>query len=87
MTYTTALGNVGSFNPLSKARDRMCVLIDTSQIHFHRATTRILGLLSIINPFYLAFSEAYLTEEKFGHHLLIPGRYEVQASYLASVDV
>ena len=26
-------------NPLSKARDRTCVLMDTSQIHFHWATS------------------------------------------------
>ena len=33
MTYTTAHGNVGSFNPLSKARDPTCILLDTSQVH------------------------------------------------------
>ena len=27
------------FNPLSKARDRTCVLMNASQIHFCRATT------------------------------------------------
>ena len=34
-TYTIACSSAGSFNPLSKARDRTCVLMDTSQIHFH----------------------------------------------------
>ena len=30
VTYSTALGNAGSFNPLSEARDRTHVLMDTS---------------------------------------------------------
>ena len=33
-TYTTAHGNAGSFNPLSEARDRTCILMDESQIRF-----------------------------------------------------
>ena len=32
--YTTAHGNAGSFNPLSEARDRTCVLMPASQIRF-----------------------------------------------------
>ena len=36
-TYTTAHSNAGSFNPLSKARDHTCVLMDASQICFHWA--------------------------------------------------
>ena len=36
--YTTAHGNAGSFNPLSKARDRTYILMDSSQIHFCWAT-------------------------------------------------
>ena len=32
VTYTTAHGNVGSFNPLSKTRDHTCFLMDTSQV-------------------------------------------------------
>ena len=35
---TKAHGNARSFNPLSKARDQTCVLMDTSLIHFHCAT-------------------------------------------------
>ena len=31
--YTTAQGNARSFNPLSKARDRTRILMDTSQVH------------------------------------------------------
>ena len=31
-TYTTAHGNTESFNPLSKARDQTCILMDTSGI-------------------------------------------------------
>ena len=29
---TTAWGNTGSFNPMSKARDQTCILMDTNQI-------------------------------------------------------
>ena len=32
MTYTTPHGNTGSFNPLSKARDWTCILMDTSGV-------------------------------------------------------
>ena len=31
-TYTTAHGNAGSLNPLSKARDRTRIFMDTSQV-------------------------------------------------------
>ena len=31
-TYTTAEGNTKSFNPLSEARDRTHILMDTSQV-------------------------------------------------------
>ena len=31
-TYTAAHGNVGSFNPLSKARDQTRILVGTSRI-------------------------------------------------------
>ena len=31
-TYTTAHGNTRSFNTLSKARDRTCILTDTSPV-------------------------------------------------------
>ena len=37
MTYTTAHGNARSFNPLSEARDRTHVLMDTSRVRFHCA--------------------------------------------------
>ena len=37
-TYTTADDNAGSLNPLSKARDRTYILVDTSQICFHCTT-------------------------------------------------
>ena len=38
------------FNPLSKARNQTCVLMDASQIHFHCATTGtlILAFVSIL---------------------------------------
>ena len=32
--YTTAHSNAWILNPLSKARDRTCVLMDTSQVHY-----------------------------------------------------
>ena len=35
---TPQLRATWSLNPLSKARDRTCVLMDASQIHFHWAT-------------------------------------------------
>ena len=38
-TYTTAHWNTGSFNPLSKAGNQTCVVMDASQIRFHWATT------------------------------------------------
>ena len=34
-TYTTAHQQWQILNPLSKARDRTCTLMDTSQIHYH----------------------------------------------------
>ena len=39
-TYTAAHGNTGSLTKLSKARDRTCNLMVTSQIHFLCATRR-----------------------------------------------
>ena len=39
MTYTTAHGNAGSFKPLSKGRDWTLLLMDSTQICFHCATT------------------------------------------------
>ena len=38
-TYTTAHGNIGSFNPLSEARHQTHVLMDMSQVCYHWATT------------------------------------------------
>ena len=38
-TYTTAHGNTGSLDALSKARDLTHILMDTSQVHFHCTTT------------------------------------------------
>ena len=38
-TYTTAHSQRWILNPLSEARDRSCVLMDASQIHFCGATT------------------------------------------------
>ena len=38
-TYTTAHGNAGSLNPLSKARDPTCNLMVPSRIRFHCAMT------------------------------------------------
>ena len=35
VTYTTAYGNARSFKPLSKARDRTRVLMDTSRLCYH----------------------------------------------------
>ena len=37
-THTTAHGNTGSFNPLSKARDQICILVYTSWVRYCRAT-------------------------------------------------
>ena len=34
-THTTAQGNAGSFNTLSKARDQTRVLMDASQVRYH----------------------------------------------------
>ena len=34
---TTAHGNAGSFNPLCKAKDWTCILMDSSQVHYHWA--------------------------------------------------
>ena len=39
VTYTTAHGNTGSFNPLSEARIKPESSWTASQIHFHGATT------------------------------------------------
>ena len=39
VTYPTAHGNAGILNPLSKARDRICILMDPRHIRFHCATT------------------------------------------------
>ena len=39
-TYTAAHGNAGILNPLSKARDRTWVLMDSSRICFHCTTVR-----------------------------------------------
>ena len=38
VTYTTAHGSDGCFNPLSEARDGTCILMDASQIRFSCAT-------------------------------------------------
>ena len=38
MTYTTAHGNTGSLTPVNEARDRTCILMDTSQVRYHGAT-------------------------------------------------
>ena len=37
LAYTTATAtpDLSHFNPLSEARDRACILMDPSQIHFH----------------------------------------------------
>ena len=37
-TYATAHGHAGSPNPLSEARERTCILMDTRQVRFHAAT-------------------------------------------------
>ena len=50
--YTTAHGNAGSFDPLSKARDQTCILMDTSWVCFHYAT---LGIT--FKPFFTQFPE------------------------------
>ena len=55
VTYTTAHSNIGPlFNPLSKARDRTRILMDTSQICFCCATVGIpveaLCINSLFNP-------------------------------------
>ena len=36
LTHTTAHidGNEGSFNPLSEARDQICILMDTTQVRY-----------------------------------------------------
>ena len=39
VTYTTAHDHARSLTPLSKARDRTHILMDPSQIHYHRAMT------------------------------------------------
>ena len=39
LTYTAAQGNTRPPTQLSKARDGTHIIMDTSQIHFHCATT------------------------------------------------
>ena len=58
----SGLHHCQSFNPLSKARDQTCDLMDTSQIHFHWATTG--------TP---VFSFLILTYSIFGQFFLIKG--------------
>ena len=50
MTYTTAHGDTGSLNPLSKARDRTRILMDTSQVLNPRATTGTPGGSILYQP-------------------------------------
>ena len=50
-------------NPLSKARDRTCILMDTSQIRYHWATTGtpydLLFLKEMYDPWFLWFSMSH----------------------------
>ena len=48
-------------NPLSEARDRTCVLMDTSQIHFHRAMmgTPFFILKNVLNFYFIFFRRTH----------------------------
>ena len=55
VTYAIVHSNAGSFNPLSKARDGTCVLMDTSWVRYHCAT----GGTPLIGFFFFAFFSAF----------------------------
>ena len=48
-------------NPLSKARDQICILMDASQIHFHCATMGTLSFFILCS----SFDEEYLSIQLF----------------------
>ena len=49
MSYTTAHGNAGSFNPLIEARDRTCALMDASQIHLRCTMMGTTGWICVLS--------------------------------------
>ena len=58
--YTTAHGNTSSLIPLSHARDRTCVLMDTSQIRFCWAMMEIPAVQFKFEKIY-GFSQKFTT--------------------------
>ena len=63
VTYIAALGSAGSFNPLSKARDRIYILMDTSRIlnllNHNRNSPRMVSFISATHLFIHKFSKSY----------------------------
>ena len=64
--YTTAHGNTGSFNPLSKTRDRTRNLVAPSRIHFRYATVGIPLWVFLVVICFGGFFETYLFWESLG---------------------
>ena len=65
-TYTTAHVNAESFNPLSKARDRTCMLIDTNWVFFTTEPPREpLILTSFTIVIYTCFKEQLPVSHNF----------------------